>query len=128
MIKKLLLLIYLIPATACTSQVTRHNIVLLENICAEKLEISAANRSNFNLSEYRTLLAPGGKAVVASYMAYTESVFDQVQGEYKLKVSSSSKTLVLGKDELLDRLSEVRPVVKGNSRTWVFSDKSLCPE
>ncbi|WP_139205557.1 hypothetical protein [Ectopseudomonas guguanensis] len=129
MIKRLFIVIFLMPVIACTSQVTRHNVVLFENSCAEELTVEAENRSNFDLSPYQTPLAPRKQAVVASYMAYTESVTDQVQSDYKLRVFfGRGKVLSLGRDELIERLSGMKPVVKGNSHIWIFSDSSLCSE
>jgi hypothetical protein len=126
MIKRALLIFFLAQITACTSQVNRHNIVRFENICASTLEIHTENRSNFDLAPYTTLLHPGRSAVVATYMAYTESIDAQVQENYILEITSQHKKTVIGKDQLLALISEITPQEKNNSRVWIFTDASLC--
>lgn len=128
MIKKLLLLFWFLPIAGCTSQVIRGNIVQFENICTESLRISTENSSNFYLSKHQKLLAPGEKAIAASYMAYTESIFEQVQSDYKLVISSKDNTLEIGRNELFKYLENVKPVLSGNNKIWVFSEESLCTD
>src|SRR5690606_30405619 len=84
MIKKLTLLILALLTIACTSQASRHDIVYFENTCTEAAEVLTENSSNFQAFDSKALLAPGEKAAIASYMLYTESIFEHISDDYKL--------------------------------------------
>lgn len=126
MISRALLIFFLAQVAACTTQVDRHNIVHFENSCTSTLEVHVQNRSNFDLTPYTALIHPGKSAVVATYMAYTESIDVQIQENYILEITSKYKKLVIGKDQLLVLISKITPKEKNNSRVWTFTDASLC--
>lgn len=114
--------------TACTSQVSRHDIVYFENTCTEAAEILTENSSNFYTSNSEVLLAPGEKAAIASYMLYTESIFENISDDYKLSIAIHDNNKIINRDNLLDRISTTQPKVKGSNRIWVITDRSLCSD
>ena len=125
---KPILIVFALFMAACTSQVSRHDIVYFENTCTEAAEILTENSSNFYTSNSEVLLAPGEKAAIASYMLYTESIFEHISDDYKLSITIHDNNKIINRDNLLDRISTTQPKVKGSNRIWVITDTSLCPD
>lgn len=123
-----ILLAFALLITACTSQSVRHDIVYFENICTEPAEILTGNSSNFYTSYSETVLGPGEKAAVASYMLYTESMKEHISDEHSLRVTVQTRSITLRKNDLLDQLETAHPKVMGSNRIWVITNKTLCPE
>ena len=128
MIKKLTLLILALLTIACTSQASRHDIVYFENTCTEAAEVLTENSSNFQAFDSKALLAPGEKVAIASYMLYTESIFEHISDDYKLSITIHDNNKIINRDNLLDRISTTQPKIRGSNRIWVITDSSLCPD
>lgn len=125
--RTLIVLALLTALSGCSPQKIYNNHAYIINNCDNTTTFKPRHASNFESKISDAQIQPGETLLIANYISYGESIFEQISSDYRLSVENINGTKIIDAPKFRTLLSQATKKTTDHRRSWTISTKDICP-